>query len=636
MFRPSLQTIIQLLLAIRLAFQYVFVTALAEGMIVVQARLKPRTWFRTIWILAIILYPLFLAGRYFVPDTFALSDSSIGFPTFVGPTSAWQRLHTGHRCVKIERFVDLPYKHCINPDNPEGALRTVAFEGDLDLLREKRTQIYRTISTTVRYMGYWNGGACCTRVEIGSERGIEAWFRRWLGFLLQWIPVGGVLPSLFGLVLLVTVLSVLTFVIVSIVLVGWRTFTAGIRGVRVAISNARPIPLTEWTNAAFQTDTITVVCQLSDIHQCNADGSPLELIHEPWIWPRADRPTGAAIRLNLGKLLRRILKDDKPVVLAITGDITDAGLEGEWEMFYKAFKSNLLGWRGELLVVPGNHDVCVNSHGHPDLYLTHRRERDVRCSGWIHRLVTKIGQASASQPARGFPRLSTVRHEQCPFHVLQLDSNCYRSRYLLSNAIGEFGKRQLDEASALLLGPSEDAQNERATKIMGPLLVMMHHHISKPLNGRFDVKDLLMRPVDASKLVGILDVYANNGGDVLIIHGHKHMSIIGTIRDTRIKVLGLPSSTLGKCTVDSSVLTGDLRYARIGLTPDGRWCAEELDVGSFDPTCDCLAMWNKVASGLSLRPQKRAQRRSFRRDAKCYKNRTIRVSRCWSLRRGWR
>jgi 3',5'-cyclic AMP phosphodiesterase CpdA len=258
--------------------------------------------------------------------------------------------------------------------------------------------------------------------------------------------------------------------------------------------------------------------------------------------------------LDTAKRLARLLREvDRrpPCPLVVTGDVTDLGSEADW----KLFTGTVDGYRQRPCLLPGNHDIAINRGFESDRRLRRRQEREAR--------FVEAARRCGGESAGTFPVMIPLEGAT----LILLDSNRYRSRYVLSNAIGLLGRRQLKRLETTLRGL-------RATP--KPLIVAMHHHLAfrrTVATTRFQrIMDRFKVVLDGRKLVRLLQVYAQQTGmPVLVIHGHQHETYRERIGD--VLIYGHPSSTLGEHT--SSGLDGHLRFAEIGLTPDNRFIVAE-------------------------------------------------------------
>jgi hypothetical protein len=287
------------------------------------------------------------------------------------------------------------------------------------------------------------------------------------------------------------------------------------------------------------------VCSLvSDTHLCAAGGTPIELQHEPWQWPRPDLPGAHELATRMRGVLERVVRE-APHTVIWCGDEVDTGAADEWRGLREVIESvpHLTHW-----MVPGNHDICFNRPFAPDYDLTRRAERE------------RAYRDHASRVEQ-FPITDTIVGDAGPVTIVLLDSCQHRSTHVLSNAIGRFGTAQLAALERVLA----------ATR--GPVLCVAHHHVWR--DEQFAQPDAWFNTaVDSDRFAAILFAYRRRAprNRVLVCHGHRHALTAGCIGDgdAAIDVIGLPSSTLGDKSLTGR-LDGIPRYAIAGLRRDGRW-----------------------------------------------------------------
>jgi hypothetical protein len=290
---------------------------------------------------------------------------------------------------------------------------------------------------------------------------------------------------------------------------------------------------------------IAPLCSLvSDTHLTAGPAAPCELELDPGQWPFRHVPTSADLTGAIRDLLAHI-RDHAPRTVIWCGDEVDTGAPAEWAQWRAAIAE-----RPELAhrLVPGNHDVCFNQPFDEDYTLGRRAERE--------RAFQDHGDRLAD-----YPVVDTIVSDHGTATLVLLDSCKHRSTHVLSNAIGLYGEVQLAEVERQLAACS------------GPVLVISHHHVWR--DAQFMQPDEWYNTaVDADRLARILLAYRARGprNRVLVCHGHRHATTIGTIGqgEHTIDVLGLPSSTLGDKSRDG-ILDGTVRYTVAGLRPDGSW-----------------------------------------------------------------
>jgi calcineurin-like phosphoesterase family protein len=254
--------------------------------------------------------------------------------------------------------------------------------------------------------------------------------------------------------------------------------------------------------------------------------------------------------LDLAARARSALNSAQKVAqrVIILGDVTDTGSDKDWILAVDALTAV-----GEMYAIPGNHDVSINELEKPDHFLFQRRDRARRYKRFTRRL-----KAYVDTPA-------LIETPEC--NVLFVDSNRYKSRYILSNAVGLVGFVQRWQISRLLRkAPAR------------PLLVCMHHHIARR-NENVSVSDKLMNLYcivqDGRELLRILQRYSRRSRfPTLVMHGHQHqtyLETVGTEADGAVRIFGLNSSTLGE--KDGPTLDGKVGCGVVAIS-DTDWCVE--------------------------------------------------------------
>jgi 3',5'-cyclic AMP phosphodiesterase CpdA len=313
-----------------------------------------------------------------------------------------------------------------------------------------------------------------------------------------------------------------------------------------------------------------ILLQISDPHITHSS-APYEIQVDPTMWPFS-RPVD-----TLGKfrsLLAHVSATPIPPVVVISGDITDLGLAAEWEAatcIMQEFEDACVS-APRLLLLAGNHDISINVSKSPDYRLRRRREREagfLHLAKRFHPQKERQSIAACSSMYELFPICEQIRLSGGPvpsLRIISLDSNGYRSRFMTSNAIGAFGKRQLRRLQALLFQET------------GPVILLTHHHITRAHNlsrkGRAGFQAIFLNALDAEDLLTmLLDYSVRPGNKVLVVHGHKHEELFERYAwlGGEVFVYGHPSSTMGNYDPASGQLDGVVRCTEIGLSSRGEW-----------------------------------------------------------------
>lgn len=244
-----------------------------------------------------------------------------------------------------------------------------------------------------------------------------------------------------------------------------------------------------------------------------------------------------------------------------------------------------------MVFIPGNHDLCINPGVAPDNHLARRWARQGDCAKWFRRWDPQL-VGNQDVPWESFyPHFITnlnLRQEPTPVSVVLLDSCRYRSRQVLSNAIGSHGSSQLRVLKQKLL------------HLSGPLIVITHHHVAKPANELWKLADRLQSPfkisLDGRELLELLAAYASRtGSDVLLLHGHQHREAFLEYTSASggvVKIYGHPSSTMGN--EKGGQLDGTLRYAVVYVSESGRLTVQSHSINDELP---CEIMDEDACSG---------------------------------------
>lgn len=411
---------------------------------------------------------------------------------------------------------------------------------------------------------------CCTEVIPGSNTGAAAAVRRKMvgaglpGRVLSLPLAQIVVLLLYGA--LAVAMGLLCVVAAWVFVQGGATVVAAAvgassaaRGLRIVIQSLAAPRLDPWPSGPV---VDLVACQLSDLHQTREDVEPYE-ITEGLSKTESD-VRGSELNRTIDRLLGEALGVNPPA-LVLSGDLTDTGAEEEWQALEAVLRGHFGEWDGERLMVPGNHDVCLNAR-EPERGRRGRDHRESLCRRYLEKFgalgfaSTQSGHGSTSGFADHFPIFAELTISGRTVHTACLHSNAYRSRWVLSNAVGMFRREQVDLLAAGLSSRE------------GPLLVVTHHHVGLTDSTGGAASNIAVITIDSRYLLEVLRSYSvqSSANRVLVLHGHKHVEIRGMYPDSRVRVFGMPSSTLGQ--VDSGTLDGTPRFAEVGFGEEGDWC----------------------------------------------------------------
>lgn len=390
------------------------------------------------------------------------------------------------------------------------------------------------------------------------------------------LPSYGVLAVMVSITLVVVLLvGALRITLMSIVTLGFFALTTASTSGAVlrlwtSISRAaRKIDVKSWPPSPVKN---VQVVHLTDLHV--TESTPYELLVNADAFDGPQPPDCDEIDVRLASVLRAA-SAQSPLAIAVTGDITDSGEEGEWRRVAEVWNREF-PHRGSppLWVVPGNHDISFNRGEKPDPSGFARMDREF----FYHYAESVATGYELTGSIEQFPRVGRIEGQDTAINVVSLNSCNYNSHFILSNAIGKLGSDQLT-----LLG-------EQLKNLRGPLLVLLHHHLaiqperltlSHPVDSALELAKL---PVDALELTHILLGYAKSN-DVLVLHGHQHENLRFYVEDksgTRVHIFGLASSTMGCVQFNETsgrhALDGVMRIGLVGWNPDTGWQAEVKEV----------------------------------------------------------
>lgn len=220
-------------------------------------------------------------------------------------------------------------------------------------------------------------------------------------------------------------------------------------------------------------------------------------------------------------LLATDLVKDSDLIL-VTGDVTDRGELGAWNVFWTTLRTARL--QARTLVIPGNHDVC--HLGAPRTGPKRKlNKRD------LNRAVK--GLSMGHQRTR-FPWASIVTPSRLA--IIALDSNNAGNRTPVKNAVGRIGFYQLEAFSRLLRRPQVEAC---------PIKIVVLHHspnLPKARRGAENYKALERWGYEIPEADRVcLRLLCATGHVRLVAHGHLHHADDRTINGVRM--IGAPAST---------------------------------------------------------------------------------------------
>ena len=211
-------------------------------------------------------------------------------------------------------------------------------------------------------------------------------------------------------------------------------------------------------------------------------------------------------RRDVLEVLTRDITERNPDHIAVTGDLVNIGLPGEFEMAAEWLRE--LGPPDRVTAIPGNHDAYVRLH--PE-------QGTVR---WLPYMQSnEAGEALSPTPASGFPFLRRFGD----IVLVALSSAIPTLPFIAAGRVGS--------AQRALLRPMLEELGRQ-----GLFRVVLIHH--PPLPGQVGWRRGLR---DAAALTGIL----KESGTELVLHGHNHEQTefeIETATGPAI-VVGVPSAS---------------------------------------------------------------------------------------------
>ncbi len=243
---------------------------------------------------------------------------------------------------------------------------------------------------------------------------------------------------------------------------------------------------------------------LTDPHLSTLDGIKLsELRGKRWSgylsWRKNRRKH--YLRAVLDKLADAVRAENADQIL-LTGDLVHIGLETEIAQATQWLTA--LGPPGQVMLVPGNHDIYSNGSA------------DAVFKAWSEYLFQSEGSSNPFQPADQFP----VVRKLGKLSLIGLSTACVTPVFMAS---GKLGDEQLQKLGGLLKKAAAEGQQ----------VVLLIHH--PPLPGMTNWRKALS---DASKLQAVLKPYP----PVLIFYGHLHYNRDQQWGDTRIYCTAAASS----------------------------------------------------------------------------------------------
>jgi predicted MPP superfamily phosphohydrolase len=369
------------------------------------------------------------------------------------------------------------------------------------------------------------GCGACVEVEENSENDALAGIRR------QMIKYGAREGIANTTVLAPGFLAFTIVFLVSLGILGPVLFlTSSIGALRrlfeILRSTLVPPRLKAWNSQILQLEEKPVLAQISDLHVTSFHNEPYELRGLP-LAPRAED-----IRRRIVDIVSEIQQRSIQAI-AISGDITDAGHESEWASFKLAIDGRIQctpNW----IVCAGNHDNQINiefsTNGERTASARRNLDFDTRRQQCNAHMLDIFG------PRQKNFRLTLQTDRGRPIDVFTIDSCNYASNWILSNAVGRIGEKQI-----------ADLEIEIANRC-NPAIVILHHHVGWYEDRRRDARDVMMCAIDGRALLEVLAKHAAiMGSPVLVLHGHKHMILSGSYESHGgvVRVHGCPSTTLG-------------------------------------------------------------------------------------------
>ncbi len=265
------------------------------------------------------------------------------------------------------------------------------------------------------------------------------------------------------------------------------------------------------------------LAHLSDWHVTSLEGCrPRDLLGKRFLgwlsWQHRRR------HLHRGEVLRALFKDLKrqnPDHVAITGDLTNIALPGEFEAAAQLLAE--LGPPSWISLVPGNHDAYVA--------VPHERSWDL----WSEYMVSDevLEEREAPPSAVAAPPVSAVsapKHEDFPTVRVRgpvaLVGACSALPTRAGSASGRLGHQQIERLASTLA--------ELRSRELCCVLLVHHPVVDEGFTPRRRLRD-------SAELRGVLrDVGAD-----LVLHGHGHRTLVHQVEGPEgpIPVVGVRSSS---------------------------------------------------------------------------------------------
>jgi len=256
------------------------------------------------------------------------------------------------------------------------------------------------------------------------------------------------------------------------------------------------------------------LAHLSDPHiSCMEDITARDLVSKRLFgYLRWKLHRGAEHRSSVLSAFQSDLKQAKPDLIAVTGDLTHLGLPAEYKKARQWLQE--LGSPSQVTVIPGNHDAYVKISWHQTM------------AHWTDYMISdapRKDDQKANHTANIFPSL---RIRGC---LAMIGVSTARPS-ALHLAVGSIGAGQLQNLETILAHTTQKQLYR---------VVLIHHPPAPGIVSR------RKRLTDAADLRSMLEHY----GAELILHGHAHRTLYNYLPTPtgNIPVMGVPSiSALGR------------------------------------------------------------------------------------------
>jgi 3',5'-cyclic AMP phosphodiesterase CpdA len=233
-------------------------------------------------------------------------------------------------------------------------------------------------------------------------------------------------------------------------------------------------------------------------------------------------------RREVADAIARDALAQEPDHIAVTGDLANLGLPGEYDLAFAWLAA--LGSADRVSVVPGNHDIyTARMHGASCL------ER------WAPFMTSDAWGAGIGAARRGFPYV----RRRGPMAIIGLNSAVPTPPFVAS---GRLGREQIESVAPLL---------ERVAAEGLARVVLIHH---PPLPGQNPPRRGLE---DAEDFTRVLE----RAGAELVLHGHNHRDMLAWRQWAagHIPVIGIASGSVARAHKDEYLARYNLiRIARNG------------------------------------------------------------------------